>query len=245
MMVFLKSKIMQLRHAYLHNRKKILSLCGALILLTTFLVRDAYREYVKDLSSRIDAARTMYLLLQANERVYQEIRNFEHDSNAGSTKPIGSIFSDNLSWLDKYDEERASAAVLIDQIYGLLECVPDRTAYDGRLIDISTEMLTYEDTWKKIQDARGDASIANAKNDAIGYSRAMNKISDAITHMNGQPTKFNLETQGLASEILRAAEGISTRNAARYQKATVVSIVLYFFGWLLTVAGTLSGKPRK
>lgn len=245
MAVFLKSQIMQFRRGCRHNKQKILSVCGALILLSTFLVRDAYREYVNGLSSRIDAARTMYLLLQANERTYLEIRNIEHDSNPGSTKPIGSIFNDNLSWLDKYDEERASAAVLIDQINGLLECVPDRTVYSGRLIDISQEMGTYEGTWEIIQHARGDASVANVKNDAVGYSHAMNKITDAITNLNGQPTKLNLETQDLAREILEAAEGIRTRNAARYQKATVASIVLYFIGWLLTVAGTLSEKPRQ
>jgi hypothetical protein len=241
-----KHALKQLGYKLRRNRDKLVSLCGALILLTTFLVKDAYREYVKELSTRIDAAQTVYLLSQTNEKTYLEIRNFEHNSNADSEKGVGSVFKDQFSWLDKYDAEQRSASVLIDQTGGLLDRLQKqlRHPYIGREIEISEEMLKYENTWGEIQVARGDVGVAKSKNDEAGYSQTLGKLIDAIGRLNGQPTKLNLDARQLAGEVLRTAEEVRAQNDDRYKKATTASIVLYVVGWIVTIVGILSGRSE-
>jgi hypothetical protein len=92
--------------------KLILSLAGVLFLLLTYVIRDVYREHLKELSDSISQAEQTFLILQGESRNYSELQKIEERmtviqqaqaKNPGEAKALEKALAsvDDWSFLDR------------------------------------------------------------------------------------------------------------------------------------------------
>lgn len=231
-------KIRVRKHStWLNNHQRAVSTTGALIVLATFVVKDAIRDHVKDTVDTLDSARSVYEIHADNQHVYDELRM------------IG--FRVNLIW--DTTPERAAYIRKSPQSADL----SDQTRQSALEDEMKFQLNSATDLLNKMPHP--DQAILQERKSMLGQLDQLSKDDAAYSYAVNNPHQEGVDLddaeyqQGIDTETTGAAiadfaghvlESFERRKAAEDKLltiATVSSYVLYALGSILTIAGRVYG----
>lgn len=224
------------RSTWLNNHQKFISTLGALIVLATFIVKDAIRDHVKDTVDTLDSARSVYEIHADNQHVYDELRmigfrvNLVWDTTPDRAayirrNPQSSYLSDQTRQSSLEDEMKFQLDSATDLLHKMPRPDPsilrEQTAIQGMLDQV--------------------------KQDDAAYGRALSNPHDADALDDADDQQgIDTETTGAAIDDFagHVLERFETRKAAEDKLLTIAtwcSYLLYALGSALTIAGRAFG----
>jgi hypothetical protein len=206
-----------------HNRS--LTFVGALIVFATFVVKEGFRDHLKDLVNQIDNATSVFAIRQDTERTGLVLKTIEDEIAVGntearskralhSTTDTGTVYRD----LVRFREESPLLASSLSNVGDLME-KSGKVGYEGELWDLTA--------------LRSEIEIASLNLDATP-----SQMNDLILRFE----RLQLRASALEAQALASAYLAKDRNERLYSISNLVSYGLYVLGWGLGLCGRLSGE---
>ena len=208
----------------------MLTFVGAVIVFFTFVVKDAFREQVKDLADVILSSENMFLLRTDMSRLSLSLES--HRRLVEETKPPTTrVQADNdereRMWIyasiDRDSEELDRSSALLDK---LPMAIKRRSA------------IELAGVRQQLQQLKVDVV---AKREWYGPSEGGFHLYDPMMNLFGQQLRISSALDALQEHILADSKQAEQRYDQRYKFATWASYILYAVGWGLGLAGRLVG----
>jgi hypothetical protein len=220
------------------RKKRLLTITGALIIFVTFMVKEAIRDYVRDLRDSLESAENIYTL-------EQQIGNVEMYSTLSNEVTMVTSVKQTLAETPapskaEYPTEITRTLMIIHERDAALQGEGQRMA---RLVDrmpISKTQLT--DTMTKLTAMLSDLNktVETKTKEIKGKPQDGNTLALAQGNL-----AFLLVMEAdiflLGSVILEAARKEEEALETAYNRYTVASIFLFAIGWGVGLYGALSG----
>ena len=245
--------------------KKLLSIFGATVILSTFVAKDAGKDKLKELVDSIDTAENAYIMRGENRRNFSEIKRFEaefEEFRENPTKPKvamsggfggGSSGSYSLADPGEIDWEtlvststdRADNDELLDNISRLEKKLDDSSgSHDMELAAINDNNDKLKKELEHLVDvARGFEGIKTQVTRPARYVES-ERINSAIYDLPEKMDSIFTGTVKLSKRILDDAERGRKSDEHRFILWTRGYYFLYVVGWITGVIGIAIGEEK-
>lgn len=213
---------------FFRTQKTELMILGTMIGVATFIVKDAYRESLKDIVDNISAAQASFTGAQQFEAMNQHLESIEAKMSPES-KDASSSIGEHLAheYWSFYELERTE----LNDLGSLLKALPDQRD------DLKT---TYED----LEGAVEKMNQAYVEKERVITSKKPIVDNSERDYEEGQ-TVLVLELPNFVEELVVEAQEEKEARETKLKKATFASYVLYPASVLLAFAGRLFGADEK
>jgi hypothetical protein len=228
------------RKTFLRRHARVISLSGAFILFTTFLVKEEVRDYQKDLLGDIQTARSTYSASRNTSEVINTELQLEYLRQFPTPQPLPSGSPETN------DQARARLASDLNSLASFGASYQD--AYQLRLL-LRRPSKTVVDAEKEVNRAR--SAVTAAMRDTGGLNdKTENRplTSDQRLALGALHTAtFNVSQRipTYVQAVLHEADDEARLRRRYYDLCSELSYVLYPIGWILTFVGGLSQGTKE
>jgi hypothetical protein len=230
--------------SFITRHSRLLQFLGALIVFTTFIVKEGLRDQLKDLISATDTAQNTFTLRndiaasRADLTQFSSLmlpwmaRNEASSQTAGAAgrRPMtadeatdSTTLLEMRSEMDQYEATFNNAAALLD---GLPETVPEKQADRDGLKEL-------EEKLKQLRAEAIDFDFAVLANKPYDHDRLHGLSVDIQL--------FSLEVHSLERAVRQTARDAREKMERKYKHYNYGSYALYALGWGLGLLGRLLG----
>jgi hypothetical protein len=205
-----------------HNRS--LTFIGAMIVFATFVVKEGFRDHLKDLVDQTDNATSVFAIRQDTERTGLVLKTIEDEianGNAARSSERTSRATNDADTIHRdlvrFREEEPMLASSLDNVDALM----DKSGNVGYGVDLFD-----------LIKLKAEIEIAS-----LNLNATPAQLNDLILQFETLQIRVSaIETQALVSANLA-----KYKNERLYSICAWVSYGLYAFGWGLGLCGRLSG----
>jgi nucleoid DNA-binding protein len=183
------------------QKKRLIAMTGATIVLVTFLVNDVKRANLKEMADSLEAAENAFIIHTDNRNSYTELQSFEDEFAVFERNPTeGREFksgysvsfenSDEINWgsINALRGEITSETDLVDSLSRLAKRVPSARKFFELLKEHKKSLKAMSAEYSKL---RSEALRLEANKQNKG-------IQEAIKKMNSEMTSSLTATQYIA-----------------------------------------------
>jgi hypothetical protein len=223
--------------------RPLLVFVGASIVLSTYVIREGWREDLKDLIDSIGYAQSVFEIRDDSHNrtlqftgMEQKIDILEQRIVYKTQDPfnLGAI----QGMLMTFREIQDDIAISLDNTSRLLDSLPSRG-------DDKRSLQTLEDRLKEgraslynlgVVTARASAKVGP---DLLPDDDTRRQIYQATTEVQSINNDLWTRNHALTSEVLQRAKDLHQKKETEFRYATWVSYALYSIGWILGLVGNL------
>jgi len=224
--------------ARLGRLKRLFPIVGAGIVLLTFVVKDAWRDHLKDVIDSIDQAEADYSVREDNlalskllNNIYQRVRYPSNQESDVDLIASGDSYQVYLVVL-KVQEQTASSLQLVST---LVEHLPDEEGKQTLVKDLQRRSDALRDHLTTIEDIISRWSVTHTTPSVP--APALPEFQ-TIRH---DTSVLSSEVHTLERSVRKDAEEQKRSAEFRYELWTFVSYALYTLGWTLGLIGQIYG----
>lgn len=229
---------------FFRRHARTLSFFGALIVFSTFIVREGIREHLKNLSDSINFAENIFLIrMDTNEvPVFLAYENSRigrlQDASMPQSKGMpGPALSDMRDDVDLMVANTARTNASRDNIVRAVEILGTDDEVRSTMDQIKNEVATINSRSDYVHSA-----AVTANNSGTSDKERIKQIIGKANEVSGECTKLRHDTiDTLGRKIIDSAEARRQEYQHFYEQATWLSYCLYTLGWALALVGRLSG----
>ncbi len=251
-MVDQPKRLAALAIAFSRRHGRAATVVGALVVFTTFVVREAFREHYKDLADSLDSARSGFfresdmryaITLLGHLRADLEPVQFNEngESEAARIRADGTRLAEGVvrPITERYDEQRGQLYLLNDVVRKLPS--PTRFALRAKEIEASIDSGIAEgnailDRWYTRPKDSQRVSVGQAREERDALLRATRTLQDRSSVAPSPLDLFRIDVTDEALKLRDQAE-------QNFITCTRASYFLYALGWVLGLTGRLTGIP--
>lgn len=228
--------------SFARKHSKALTFLGSALVLLTFIVKDAWRENLKNFVDAADAAQSTFLLRSDEQRVDFQLRAIEQRlvqlEAKSETKDevaryrLGAIYDE----IEIYRQREQGIGVSLDNISSLLDILPSEM--------LAKRLKTLRDAFSRAKQSR-DGLDRELSHDIDKYAGKPIPI-EPFMHLSGGVSSYSNDltaiangSETLAKDALREVTQEKQQKERYFQWATWASYALYPAGWLLALIGSL------
>jgi hypothetical protein len=223
---------------FLRKHNRLIAFVGAMLVFTTFIVREGFREDLRDFVDSLEAAQGIFVLQRENGVIsgrLAEVYRWVSATYANVlSPPPGGVPQLNLSNLELHYQDASDSSLRVE----------DELSAAGNLLKKAPHSKEEEQTLAKLQ-TRYDAVSKKFREyvlpgSAVPQSELMKPFNEIVLierevwDIESNLTRF---TALLLKESLEAKE----KYERYFRLATWLSYGLYSFGWALALVGKLYG----
>jgi hypothetical protein len=213
--------------------KRLVSVIGALIVFSVFVLKEGIRENAKDVRDAVSNAETVFGIRQdirsTTRQILTEMRDQQYASelHANAKNGARTLALTDAEIMVEIEIQERQILQQLDRINALLERLPkDETlaaqvesiGRGARAVFEATKRLDSQTNWTSSLPASAIYTTAHARSD-----QSQSSVDD------------------FAARVLTYAKDMGHSKDTTYRRVTWASYVLYTLGWALGLAGTLSG----
>ena len=249
--------------AYLHAHSRVLTFAGALIVFTTFIVKEGLRERVKDLSDSIEDAETVFALRSDTGEVMRTLADIQTSLNRfndriQSEPPLGDgLNPPNAGFLretaDMVRTRVLAERLAFDNLERLIEKLPmpnqnyviGKSDSVKKEIDALLPQLDEEDAYgdqlEKIVTSNKKLSPSDIAAVSEVNVRARASLQQVIENYRRTMADFDSVT----TDVLSYSQMLKVFGDRLYSWFTWASYILYTVGWGLGLLTRIYGGEAK
>jgi hypothetical protein len=237
------------RHSGLRKHSRLLTLLGALIVFTTFVVKEGMREHLKSVVDSLELADGIFALREDNAINHSAIIEVRQIAGSISSRLREKPRSQEIMGAFVLADERTY--LVTDRLTRIEESIRNIRQLVGVLPrdpDLSGKLSSHEETLKKLSGE--DDSLKWPMNNFLMASLSSNveeqrKATDAmgvrIYDLKSQTENLEKAVAALASHALNVSETFRDSTERSYKRYSIASYILYAIGWAFGLVGRLSG----
>jgi predicted nucleic acid-binding Zn-ribbon protein len=228
----------------LKKYNKVVAFLGATIVLSTFAVKEGWRENLKTLGETIETARNIYTLRSDNQVLTNQLNGLGSEIEAIRGRISGTEFGFTALGVNRtmlmYTWQLQQLDLSLNNLSALLEKLPNVQNRKTELDDIAKNLQQQHQLHRSIGEMTARAA---PKLTPEGYYPAdeANAISAEIFRLNASLLDIYRRVNDATKETLADAEAIRGKQEKLYGIATWVSYGLYALGWMFALFGRLYG----
>jgi hypothetical protein len=243
-----KKHLVPVRRGLLHKLKrcsKVITFSGASVVLLTFIVKDGWRESVKNLADTVESAQNIYTLRADGLATASQLGGLTSEVEAIRGKIEDNQLGMTLSGINRgmllYSGQLRQLETSTDNLSHLNEKLATGEYLRQKIGDVRVQIRTQQEAFREIglmtvqvarrADQHGSLSDDDAK-----------AISRRIFDFNWQLVTLDRQVATLTSDTLTNAENEYSNREKSYRKATWISYCLYGIGWIVGLIGRLTGS---
>jgi hypothetical protein len=226
----------------------LITLSGALIVFSTFVVNDILRDSERHVVDALTAGRTEYLIREQHREVISRLASIEKDlDEVGQEKPhhLESLIAPERQTLEEISRKNSDADSELNSIFMLLDAMPDKQSYEeqldglrGQVSDAFTAEGELEDGLDKVTATR---DAVPRTTDEAQFTEKLEELDPKIDALEEQQFSINNRIDDFHSVAIDAAFNAKDREERKSVRYTRVSYFLYAIGWCLGILGRLGG----
>jgi hypothetical protein len=224
------------RPSFFTKNNKLISLIGALIVFSTFLVKDELREHARDLSSSIDAAESTFKIRSDEAKLITTVANlrphYSISRKEPSQYPDAEDYEKIRALFDECDNEETQRS--LERGLRLSELIPDAGVTQRRWEALQED----SDSVDKAADIECDF-FPGMCDDKPRLSKIA--LEEKVETLCNKRFALAGSVGKLMSQVVKNAHDIRIRNERRDKTYDWLSIFLYTLGWGLALVGRLYG----
>jgi hypothetical protein len=246
----------------LRSHSRWLTTLGPLIVLTTFIVKDHFRENLKNLGDSIDSAKSFFLVLDEvqngntaltawmvalNERLNALVPG-QYAIPTGATGPeiqaalVNAQLAQAEQDLSLAESGRRDTVDVLRNVEYLLAPLKNERATQQQADSLQGQLSNMSNRFKQIDKMIMDEqTAAKLKSDQQTKGGLPPQIFPAVWEVARQLSTVDRAVEKLKENVIADAEHERATAQAEYTACTWISNVLYFFGWCLGLLGSLFG----
>jgi hypothetical protein len=207
--------------AFLRTHHRWITLLGAAIVFAMFVVKDGYRESVKEMSLSIAQAENGYTTSSALDKIQANLASLHRLVLLGRNKEgAGDNINNDIEQTTYIQDTCYEIWVEVGSLQAILEHTPNNNSdWDNSLRSIYNKCVDEQNRLLKLQEE---------------HTRTDNDEVDRVWRLGE-------EIEKLKSQILSSAEIARQQEEKKVRLATMASYVLYPLGWLVGLLGRLYG----
>jgi hypothetical protein len=219
---------------FLTRNNRAVTLIGALIVFTTFVIKDAWRDHLKDKLEAIGSGEREFIVRNDSVRVSRSLWAMQSDVDEirevlrfGKKVPAGGNDNDLESSIDESQDE---LKIFMDCISRLIETLPTNDVQKTRLDELRQKLTILHESFQK----KYKSQVLSG--DSRQWYSFLQDTWDQQEHIWW-------ETENLGAKVVVDADDARKKSERRYRVWTWVSYALYAIRWELGVAGRLATVP--
>jgi len=229
---------------------KWLTVLGAAIVFAMFVVKDAYRESLKEIVYSIQAAETSFQIISGFTRVDVHLRIIEQQTFVDQTPKellrLGQMVRKRMNAGDEGAASISNEGVNFQKTLGEYET--DVKNLEHLLSEVpghQEDRHFLEETEAAIQDAYKSEAEDHSKDGQKSGEKGSPRIESAMADESREATSAEILASLTDAEehIVQDAEKERDLREERLRTYTITSYVLYPIGWLIGLVGKLTGTP--
>jgi hypothetical protein len=222
-----------------HNTRLIFF--GALVVFTTFVIKDVLREQLKDLMDSVESAHSIFVLRHDTSMLNFRLQYLQGTADALADKLVRSkmvtqdgLRKDATAKIVLLDEQLDNLFVYCDNVARLVEKLPEKMSMTHHLHDLvdATEhrALHQRAILEHLREGEELKTLDSKSSSVVGTT--ILEIQNAIPQLD-----FAIMTYG--EMTMREAERAKDVSKQTYGRWTRISYGLYALGWGLGLVGKL------
>lgn len=216
------------------RHRRFLTFLGALIVFTTFIVKEGLREQLKDLASSIDSAESVFVIRNDGNATVRWLQRLQEqiDWIAEKIKLKGTTYSGDMierahSSSEIIGQVHESLTTSLDNISRLIEKIPHQEASKSEVEKLQKEL-------QELRDHRTAFELAFNREPSMDLVWKLGALLVSTQ-------KLSDEIRDLARDVLENAEKARVRRERVVSITTWASYALYTLGWGLGLLGRIYG----
>jgi len=216
--------------SFFQKHGRLLSFVGALIVFTTFIVKDAIREHLKDLVDAVNSAEEAYRNETSIALVSKQIVDLELQLD--SFEKAMQFHRSAVTERTMANRDAATTTkFMLENLETLNNTLPTGATFRGRINDHKTILQKLEEGLLEL-DRRSQAT-------GLYEKRTTGEEDTAKRLNNGVWAEYWLFVIPMGDKVLAEANEAKKRREIYYKACTAASYMLYALGWSLGLAGRL------
>jgi hypothetical protein len=224
---------------------RVLPVIGATIVLATFIVKDAWRENLKDLVDSIENAQNVFLIRDDSKAVTfqlrvieQKIDHIEQVSTLTTKDPFTAIAVNSQMMI--FRELQDNIETDLDNTTRLMEKVPGQEANRKTVEELKKRLVIARDSFRQsgVTIAR---LIPTVTPDGVFPGQARQAIFDTSVDLSNKTNDLWTRTHNLSATVLNEAASELQVEEKHFRWVKIASYILYVLGWTLTLFGKVFG----
>jgi ABC-type transporter Mla subunit MlaD len=214
---------------FLKRHRQSLSLVGALIVFSTFVIKDAIRQDVKDTVDSLQAAEDVFVTRSENQAAAMTLASIK--------AYVENLSNKTDSALDYLDDELSGVQEMVlqgkrnlDNLKRMIDKLPGTNA------PLISSLHKLEGNY----DAVFESTKTVSQGVADGLIR-MERRAERIAAVGNQTSDLLIEIQTFADKVIETSDEVRKAEERKYRRYTMLSYFLYAIGWSLALFGRLFG----
>ena len=230
---------------FVRRRGKLLSFFGALIVFSTFVVKEGMREYLKNVIDSLDLAQGIFAVRKDNSVTHSQLVLLAGNMTEieGLLKHVNGNRSRNLLNVAMWEEQVVTPRIAsIDSslrgIEQFIQTLPHNKDLAARLL--SAQKRLAKDTSlnrDNVGKTRKWLDVGTNRDDPMEL--LITKLT--VDTLEIESSALNDFTTSISEDAQKAAESYRASVELRYERYSRLSYFLYTLGWTLGLAGRLYG----
>jgi hypothetical protein len=230
------------RASFFRRHERLFSLLGAVIVFSTFIVKDAIREQLRDFVTSLNSAQDAYIAQENSAREQEAIQKVplkitevssekeikaaseKEEFNAAEQKEIKAKYN------RYFDNANDAADSQLDRIGRLVKKMSERDQYAAQINALRDEFHKLKVNGGIYYNPTSADLVPNESESRLSQSEWW-KMSEAVCSKSNH----------LVEEIVKRAEAELEVSERRYARLTWITYALYALGWGLALVGRLYG----
>ncbi|HXM22616.1 MAG TPA: hypothetical protein VN948_15270 [Terriglobales bacterium] len=227
------------------KRRRLLPVIGATIVLATFVVKDAWRENLKDLVDSIENAQNVFLIRDDSKAVTSQLRvieqkidRIEQVSTLTTKDPFTGIAVNSQMMI--FRELQDNIGTDLDNTARLMDKVPGQEANRNTEEELKKGLVSARESFRQsgVTIARLTPTITP---DGVFPAEARQAIFDASADLSNKTNDLWTRTHNLSATVLKEAASELQVEERNFTWVKIASYILYVLGWTLTLFGKMFG----
>src|ERR1035437_1678792 len=227
------------RNSFLEDHSRAFTIIGAIIVLFTFLVKEVFRETVKELRDSLAEARRVELEAERNDNsvlddVNLRLRLGQIQSLLAAARVGGTLPGSNLlQEVADTTEVLANAEQRFDRVSGILDKLPGHT----EALKANRDKLQHDlsDLKKNVNDSLSKGLHAKEQG-PINHVLVLVGLIQVLV--------LDIKLVPLQTAVVETARRAKERAAAAYDTCSYTFWTLHLIGWGIGLTGLIYGKKR-
>jgi hypothetical protein len=228
----------------LRKYNKIIAFAGATIVLTTFIVKEGWREHLKNLGETIAGAQNAFSLHADSQAIISYLNSLGSEIEAIRGKISNSEFGFTALGVNRtmllYSWQLQQLDTSVENLTALLEGLPNVQRRKSEVCEIAKELQGLHKQHRSIGEITARAASTLTPEGYYQPAEA-NAVSSQILLLSASLLDIYRRVDRATSGTLADATAGRSRQEKMYGIATRVSYGLYALGWLFGLVGRLYG----
>jgi hypothetical protein len=227
---------------FLKKHEASLALFGAVLVFTTFVVKEALRDQFKDAQDALSTARSIYLVRDDLKnvqtsllRVLVEVQIAQGMIQKNGNPYLAVVNSPHL--VDDIEYNLGRWKTMLGTVQDLLDGVPHQPSLDSTVKSLTQKIADFN--LKDAALARSMAGLYLGKGTPDRNQEG--EINNAVAALNGAVGDIGQKIDALSKETLKAAERAEMTARKQSEVCTFVGYFTFSLGWALAFVGRLAG----